>query len=376
MKKLSKLMLRYGVIGYGMYFFLIESVAEQITSDEIDFRIKYDSEVLADRFKIADFFYDWLGIKIEKEKIIDIIEKMMKFMIDPSINLFQQGKDGQIYAWKIAKYIENSIVKNPDLKKIQKAIKENEIVGKLIADKSLIKKLEFTSDSMIFDNISEDVLHKNKIPDYPGNEEFLELFPENPGFDEKSINYTGFFENPGKSRKIPENPGQNRTEENRIEQNLTLASEREGNLKSRKIPENTPSPPLLKKKKFHDWIYLTDKEYQHIIDIYGKSATNKFIKKMNHYIGSLTGNIKKFKEWQVKSHFHMLLKWMIEEGMPTIQKKKKKTCPVCNKKHDYALSRENKCKPCLNKEIQKDRKKFGIPKLTDFFKKGKYNASD
>lgn len=68
----------------------------------------------------------------------------------------------------------------------------------------------------------------------------------------------------------------------------------------------------LKKKRFLDFVLLTDEEYKKLIDRYGKTIIDEYIEKLNNYIGS--------KGKRYKSHYHTLLNWLkkdkIEELPP------------------------------------------------------------
>lgn len=64
------------------------------------------------------------------------------------------------------------------------------------------------------------------------------------------------------------------------------------------------------KKKFLDFVFLSDNELEKIHDLYGIALTERYIESLNNYIGSRG---KKY-----KSHYHTLLQWMKDE-----QKKEK-----------------------------------------------------
>jgi phage replication O-like protein O len=68
------------------------------------------------------------------------------------------------------------------------------------------------------------------------------------------------------------------------------------------------------KKRFLDFVLLTDEEYNKLVDRLGKAKTDDMIDRLNNYIGS--------KGKRYKSHYHTILTWIKKEPKPqTIGKK-------------------------------------------------------
>ncbi len=318
---LSKLMLRHGHLVYSLFYYCRESVAENITSKNINFEIKVDSEVIADRFKVP----------------LESIENAMKDLIEEGV--FFKNNDNQVFDYGLAECIENSIVKNPQLKKIQAWIKKNR--------KKVIHKLSTIHDN---NQIPETLPNYSDFPDFPGYDEIRELFPENP--ENSGRNYS--------SRKIPENfpenPGQIRLDIDKIRLDKTRL-EGEGEENPGNFPgkiQSTPPPPISEKIRYYHWVFLTAEEFKDIQNIYGTTLTNDYINRLDNWIGSHPADRTK---WISKNHYYTLLDWMQKDSCTKLPQVKKKICPGCGKKHNDALGRWGKCNECTTKEIEEDRKR-------------------
>ena len=99
--KIEKLIMQYGIEGYGLYFACIEMIADKLTSDNITFELEHDAEILAYKFKV-----DTLKV-----------ETIMKFCV--SLGLFQYNVETQrIVCFNLAKRLDTSMSQNPEFKKI------------------------------------------------------------------------------------------------------------------------------------------------------------------------------------------------------------------------------------------------------------------
>ena len=107
--KIEKVIMKYGIAGYGLYFACLEIIAGNLSEDNITFELEHDAEVLAYKFKLDQ-------IKTQE---------MMKYMID--LGLFELNEiTGRITCMKLAQYIDSSLIKNPKLAEI-KMLVHNEI---------------------------------------------------------------------------------------------------------------------------------------------------------------------------------------------------------------------------------------------------------
>lgn len=82
--KLEKLMMRYGMEGYGLYWYCLELIASQVEKHNLTFELEHDAEVIGHR----------TGINYAK------VQEIMTFMID--IGLFEDDR-GVITCLKMAK---------------------------------------------------------------------------------------------------------------------------------------------------------------------------------------------------------------------------------------------------------------------------------
>lgn len=113
--KIEKLVMKYGIEGYGVYFACIEMIAHDISKHNLTFELEHDAEILAHKFKIDT-------IKLEE---------IMLYCIH--LGLFGQSEvNGRVTCLKLATRIDDSQIKNPQMKDIQSYIKE-----KLYNDKSV-----------------------------------------------------------------------------------------------------------------------------------------------------------------------------------------------------------------------------------------------
>jgi hypothetical protein len=82
--KLRKVRLKYGMEGYGLYWYCLELVAQNVEAHNLTFELEHDAEIIA-----AD-----TGIHYE------LVQEMMTYMVD--LGLFEQS-DGVITCFKLAK---------------------------------------------------------------------------------------------------------------------------------------------------------------------------------------------------------------------------------------------------------------------------------
>ncbi len=81
--KLEKLMIRYGLEGYGLYWFCLELIAAQVEKYNLTFELEHDSEIISHR----------TGLHIEQ------VQEIMSFIID--LKLFENDR-GIITCLKMA----------------------------------------------------------------------------------------------------------------------------------------------------------------------------------------------------------------------------------------------------------------------------------
>lgn len=101
--KVAKVLRRYGVEGYGLYWYCIELIAGKIDRHNLTFELEHDAELIA---------YD---LKIDSIRV----EEIMKYMI--SLGLFERSGT-TITCLKIAKRLDTSMTGSPEMRQIIHAI--------------------------------------------------------------------------------------------------------------------------------------------------------------------------------------------------------------------------------------------------------------
>lgn len=110
--KLEKLFMVHGAAGYGLYWLIVELIGDPIDKDNISFKLKHDTSILAHR------------CKLDESQVIEMID----WMIDET--LFERHPTtGNITCWKLAERIDTSLVRNPQLKIIQKRIRSEILIN-------------------------------------------------------------------------------------------------------------------------------------------------------------------------------------------------------------------------------------------------------
>ena len=117
--KLEKILMRYGAEGYALYWLCIELIAAPIDKSNINFELEHDAEILAHR------------LKMDSKRVEEIMLHMT------NIGLFEIDATTQrITCLKLAERIENSIVKNPEIKRIQHLMADDPGQSRTIPDNS------------------------------------------------------------------------------------------------------------------------------------------------------------------------------------------------------------------------------------------------
>jgi len=103
--KIEKLMLRYGADGYALYWLCLELITDRIEADCLTFELEHDAETLGLRLKIDSLR----------------VEEIMRWLVKEG--LFEVQEDHRITCLKLAKRLDNSLLRSPDLLKIQGKIR-------------------------------------------------------------------------------------------------------------------------------------------------------------------------------------------------------------------------------------------------------------
>lgn len=111
--KIKKLIIRYGAVGYAIYFHCLELIASGINDTNITFQLEHDSEIIADDLRIQ-------GTAEKSGR--EYVEEIMRFMIQ--LGLFEES-NGHIFCFKMLKRLDSSMTSNQRLRKLISSAKEN-----------------------------------------------------------------------------------------------------------------------------------------------------------------------------------------------------------------------------------------------------------
>jgi len=99
--KIERLIMEYGIEGYGLYYAALEMIAGDIATDDLTFELKHDAELIAHKFKMDTIR----------------VEKIMNRCIE--LSLFDLADSGRIRCLKLAYMLEESISKNMEMRQLK-----------------------------------------------------------------------------------------------------------------------------------------------------------------------------------------------------------------------------------------------------------------
>ena len=105
--KLKRLRLKYGITGYGLYWYCLELIAEGVDSKKHTFELEDDAELIANEWSLE----------------VKEVAAMMEYMVD--IGLFVTSPDtNRIVCLKLANRLDESASKNPEIRAAVRAIRD------------------------------------------------------------------------------------------------------------------------------------------------------------------------------------------------------------------------------------------------------------
>lgn len=110
--KVKKLLLKYGAVGYAVYFHCVELIAGDISETNLTFELEHDSEIIADNLKIKG---------TAEQSGIEIVEEVMRYII--SLGLFESSGN-RIFCTKLLKRLDTSMTSNARFRTMITAAKE------------------------------------------------------------------------------------------------------------------------------------------------------------------------------------------------------------------------------------------------------------
>lgn len=111
--KVKKLVIKYGAIGYAIYFHCLELIAGDIDENNITFELEHDSEIIADDLHIE-------GTNGQSGQ--QIVEEIMKYIVH--LNLFEESQ-GRIFCFKLLKRLDASMSSSKQFRKLIAEAKAN-----------------------------------------------------------------------------------------------------------------------------------------------------------------------------------------------------------------------------------------------------------
>lgn len=97
--KLKKVKHKYGIVGYGLYWYCIELIAMGVDKNNITFELEEDSETIS---------LEW---NLDQLKVQEIMEYMVH------LNLFEL-QSGRVTCMKLAKRLDDTNSKNPEIRRL------------------------------------------------------------------------------------------------------------------------------------------------------------------------------------------------------------------------------------------------------------------
>ena len=129
--KLKRLKHKYGLAGNGLYWYCIELIAGNVSVKNITFELEEDAEIIA-----REWNHDQM-----------MVQEMMEFMVN--IGLFDKSANDRIRCFTLAKRLDDTNSKNPQIRKILDHIEagKSDLIGdspsdseKLLLDKNRLDK--------------------------------------------------------------------------------------------------------------------------------------------------------------------------------------------------------------------------------------------
>jgi hypothetical protein len=141
----EKLLMKYGFEGYGLYNYCMELIAGALTTENINFELDHDSELLAYKGKLD-------SIKVEE---------IMKFCVGEK--LFEFNKDSMRFTClKLLKLLDISTSNNPEFKKMMNNIETS--YYKLLENNSNYNNLTAEEKRREDNRIQNNIKERNVIP--------------------------------------------------------------------------------------------------------------------------------------------------------------------------------------------------------------------
>lgn len=110
-RAIEKLIMEYGVAGYGLYIYCLEIIAGSVEPDNLTFELEPDAPILARRLSMDTI----------------LVERIMHSCIE--MGLFELSDSGRLTCFKIRKYIDQNMTSNPQMREILRKSPRAEITS-------------------------------------------------------------------------------------------------------------------------------------------------------------------------------------------------------------------------------------------------------
>ena len=162
--KLKRMRMKYGLEGYGLYWYCLELIAADVDQNKLTFELEHDAEIIA---------FD-TGIHYER------VNEMMAYMVN--LKLFESN-NGILTCLKLANRLDKSMTSNPMMRKMLGDIKVNHDAvmtqsAEPMQDKTKLD--ETKQDKTILNNTTVTVVTEKKVRVTKSDtwKRFYEEYPE------------------------------------------------------------------------------------------------------------------------------------------------------------------------------------------------------
>jgi len=147
--KLKKVKHKYGITGYGLYWYCIELIAQRLNKNNVSFQLEEDAELIG---------LEW---NLDQLKV----QEIMQYFV--SLNLFSGDNNGRIFCLKLAKRLDDTNAKNPEIRQIISALNNNsEMLGDTPTNSEKLRAEEIRLEEIRREKkrLDKDLEKKKKTP--------------------------------------------------------------------------------------------------------------------------------------------------------------------------------------------------------------------
>ena len=180
--KLKRMRMKYGLEGYGLYWYCLELIAADVDQNKLTFELEHDAEIIA---------FD-TGIHYER------VNEMMAYMVN--LNLFESN-NGVLSCIKLASRLDKSMTSNPMMRKMLEDIRNNHDAVMTQSDKPMQDKTRLDKTRLDKDmSTSSPVTQENKPSKQfvkPTPQELIAHFESKGSTASEAENFFNFYESKG-----------------------------------------------------------------------------------------------------------------------------------------------------------------------------------